>query len=145
MSVSNKVLDSIFDVYEPTPNLPTINTPDKKSYDIASINELQDQMDDYKQTRIVLNRILIKTEAALDEVMEIARTTESPKDFEAVGKLAETLAKVSDRVLDVHKKMNEIRKKIEKEDTRKVEIQQQNNVVFSGSTSELLDMIKSKK
>jgi prophage DNA circulation protein len=144
MTNTTKSLDAIFDVYEPTPNQPLINTPNKLSYDISSIDELQDQMDDYKQTRIVLNRILIKTETALDEMLEIARSNEKKEDFEAVGKLAETLAKVSDRVLDVHKKMNEIRKKIEKEEGKKVEIQQQNNVVFSGSPSELLDMIKGK-
>lgn len=141
-----KTLSQIFDVEEVKPKFPVVEIQDTPiTTPETEPSESQDILDDYNKTRVTLTRILSKTELALDEMIECARATEKGRDFEVVGQLAKTLVEVSDRILDVHKKMNEIRKKTEKEESKKVEIQQQNNVVFSGSPSDLLDMIKNKK
>lgn len=146
MSNTTRSLDKIFDVEIPLSSTPLITVAPRNNHDIEKVNEIQDLTNDYTDTRTILNRILIKTETALDEMLEIARANEKGCDFESVGALALTMAKISDRVLDVHKKMNEIRKKEDKKDeSPKIGIQQQNNVVFSGSPSELLDMIKKNK
>ena len=149
MSKTFESLDQIFNVAEPINSNPivTIDVPSTPTVAVKEDHELDDQLADYQKTRETLNRILLKTETALDDMMECARQSEKSRDFEVVGQLAKTLAEVSDRILDVHNKMNQIRKKqdAKKDSNTPTTIEQQNNVVFTGNPSDLIDLLRNKK
>lgn len=149
MTKAFESLDQIFNVAEPiSQNNPivTIDVPSVPAV-VEKKDEQDDQLADYQKTRETLNRILLKTETALDDMMECARQSEKSRDFEVVGQLAKTLAEVSDRILDVHNKMNQIRKKqdTKAEANAPTKIEQQNNVVFTGNPSDLIDLLRNKK
>jgi hypothetical protein len=66
---------------------------------------------DFEYARQVYHDILIKGSEAMDEMMEVARSTEHPRAFEVLSTMMKTLADVNGNLLDLHKKKKDIDKK----------------------------------
>ena len=90
---------------------------------------------DFEYARQVYHDILVKGSEAMDEMMEVARSTEHPRAFEVLSTMMKTLADVNGNLLDLHKK----KKDIDKKDIAALPIPQGSttNNLFVGSTTEL--------
>lgn len=102
-------------------------------------NKEDDREKDYQYARAQLYDIVEKMQESLNSAMEVAQESEHPRAFEVVFNGAKNAADVVDKIQDLHKKTKEL----EIED---VKVQQNNsttnNVFMSGSTAELIKMLK---
>jgi hypothetical protein len=140
-------LDEVFDI-APAPEQqdPLVVYQEKHSNMPAD----EQQKEDFDQTRTVVARVLGKIEVALDEMMMVARETEKGRDYEVVGQLAKTLADMTDKLLDVHDRMNKVKKGAAVQNAAANpqvtnQTMNQQNIIFSGSPSEVLEMMKKNK
>jgi hypothetical protein len=127
-----KKLDQIFDI--------TPMEESKKEYPLQTISTSKenDQEDDYQLARSTLRKLIIKGETALDDMIELARNSEHPRTFEVAGQLIKTMSDVSKDLIGLQKQVKDLQDKPED----KQQIGTQNNIMFAGSTSDLLKMLK---
>jgi hypothetical protein len=105
---------------------------------------IDDAEDDYILARRTMRNIIQKSERTLDDVLDLARSNEHPRTYEVAGQLIKTMSEVSKDLLTLHEQRKAIRKPIENDPAHRTDIAQQNNIVFAGSTDELLKMLNQK-
>jgi hypothetical protein len=112
----------------------------KKEYPLQTISTSKenDQEDDYQLARSTLRKLIVKGEVALDDMIELARNSEHPRTFEVAGQLIKTMSEVSKDLIGLQKQVKDLQDKPEE----KQQIGTQNNIMFAGSTSDLLKMLK---
>ena len=71
-------------------------------------------------------------------MVSIAKSSEKGRDFEVAGQLIKTQSEVAKDLLDIHKQIKDI-------EDDKTTIKTQNNILFTGSTSELIKQIEEKR
>lgn len=96
--------------------------------------------DDFDLARDTLRNLIHKNEDVLTELVQIAKNSEHPRAFEVVGQLAKTQADIAKDLMGLHKQ----KKDIQGEDSPQ-NIRQQNNIVFAGSTSDLMKLISTQR
>lgn len=111
----------------PTPPNPVILPPRK-------------EQDDYEFARQNMYDIIEKGSSALEDIVDIAKQSESPRAFEVVTNLIKTLADANKDLMELAKK----NKELNKDDQKDTGPQTINNNLFVGSSAELLKMIKDK-
>lgn len=95
--------------------------------------------DDFEQARDTLRNLISKGEQALDGMMDVARQSDHPRAYEVTGQLIKTVAETAKDLLALQK----ARKELQSTETEKpTQIGTQNNIVFSGNTSELIKMLR---
>lgn len=114
-------------VYE-EPKCTEITTVDQSSVDIKK---------DYEYTRANLYSLIEKGQEAIDGIMELAAESDQPRAYEVAGQLIKSVGDVTDKLIDLQKKL----KDIEDENTKTTN-NVTNNAVFVGSTSELSKLLK---
>lgn len=102
-------------------------------------SETLKQDDDFELARDTLRGLIHKNGDALDELVHIAKNSEHPRAFEVVGKLVEAQTTLAKSLMDIHKQKKEV---TGEESTN---IKTQNNVIFAGSTAELMKAISASK
>lgn len=128
-------LDNTFDV------VPVGETqPIKKSKPLIVSDKGEDKEKDYQYARAQLYDIVEKMQETLNGAMEVAAQSDHPRAFEVAFQGAKHAADVVDKIGDLHKKMADVEQK-----ESSVVNQTQNNVFMSGSTAELLKMLKENK
>ena len=100
----------------------------------------EDKEKDYQYARAQLYDIVEKMQESLNSAMEVAQQSDHPRAYEVVFNGAKNAADVVDKIQDLHKKMADVEKQ-----EQQVVNQTQNNVFMSGSTAELLKMLKENK
>jgi hypothetical protein len=120
-------LDEVFDV-EPTE---IIESP--KEVPQSQKPELQQ---DYEVTRAQLHNLVMKGQEAIDGILDVARSSDHPRAYEVAGQLIKNVADVTDKLIDLQKKMKDIDEKPRSSPTTV------NNTMFVGSTSELAKLLK---
>ncbi len=127
-------LDEVFEVTsdivkEATPA--EIVEPPKKDSDIK---------DDYEYSRAQLYTLISKGQEAVQGALELAQQSDHPRAYEVAGQLIKSVGDVTDKLIDLQKKVNEI-------ENPKKSNQPQNvtNALFVGSTSELAKLLKQQK
>lgn len=113
------------------------NTP--KEYSVAPVVEKQDETidDDYQYARDNLKHFIEKGKEAMDEIIYLAKEVESPRAYEVVGQLIKTLSETNKDLLDLSKKVKELKHKEEEKQPSHV-----TNALFVGSTAELQKLLK---
>jgi hypothetical protein len=96
--------------------------------------------DDFEQARSALKDMIKKGQTAVDDIMGIARQSDHPRAFEVTGQLIKTVAETAKDLLDLQKQKKALSAPVEGEAPK--QIGTQNNIVFSGSTNDLLKMLK---
>lgn len=99
-----------------------------------------DKEDDYTLARQTMRKLLIKGEDTLDELINLAKNSEHPRTYEVTGQLMKTLSDVSKDLLGLQKQIKEL----ENDGNPNQNIGTQNNVVFAGSTHELMKLLGKK-
>jgi len=122
-------LNKLFSIdHSPKEDLPII---------IPSKSVELDQEDDYQLARATLRKLIIKGEDTLDEMINLAKNSEHPRTYEVAGQLIKTMSDVAKDLLEVQKRVKDLNT-----DNEKQSIGTQNNVVFAGSTAELMKLLK---
>ena len=112
--------------------------PESKALKVSDTSE--DKEKDYQYARAQLYDIVEKMQESLDSAMEVAQQSDHPRAYEVVFNGAKNAADVVDKIQALHKKMADVEKQ-----EQQVVNQTQNNVFMSGSTAELLKMLKENK
>ena len=129
-------LDKIFDINPvdeadlPT-TLPAVSDAQSKQLD---------QEDDYQLARNTLRNLIVKSEDTLDQMIDLAKNSEHPRTYEVAGQLIKTVSDVAKDLMELQKKVKDL-KKDEPDNIKNIT---NNNVVFAGSTAELMKMLGKK-
>jgi gas vesicle protein len=129
-------LDRIFDINPvdavdlPT-TLPAVSDAQSKQLD---------QEDDYQLARNTLRNLIVKSEDTLDQMIDLAKNSEHPRTYEVAGQLIKTVSDVAKDLMELQKKVKDL-KKDEPDSVKNIT---NNNVVFAGSTAELMKMLGKK-
>jgi hypothetical protein len=132
-----KSLNKINDVF----NIDTaVNLTIPSSMPVAYNPSELDQEEDFQLARNTLRGLINKNEDVMSELVNIAKNSENPRAFEVAGQLISTQTAITKELIGLHK----TKKDIDKASGKNENIKQQNNIVFAGSTSELMKMINGK-
>lgn len=102
------------------------------------LREVQD--DDYDLARETLREVITQGRTALDDVISLARSSEHPRSYEVAGQIMKTMSDVAKDLLTLKKQKLDLEGP--KNTPMNPQIAQQNNIVFAGSTEDLLKMIQ---
>lgn len=132
MSSSYESLDKAFniksEIVEVDNTISAVEIEQKKSDDITK---------DYEYTRANLYSLIEKGQEAINGIMELAGESDSPRAYEVAGQLIKSVGDVTDKLIDLQKKLKEV-----EEDSKKATTVTNNNAVFVGSTTELSKLLK---
>ena len=93
---------------------------------------------DYKYSRENLYNLVERGQDAIEGILEIARESQHPRVYEVAGQLIKTTGEVTEKLIDLQKKMKDLEKDEVKPETV-------NNNLFVGSTAELQKLLKDAK
>ncbi len=119
----------------------------KTRREVKELAKLTDSKEkDASYVRAKLYEMTEKLSEAANESLEVAMESSHPRAFEVTANTMKACAEVAEKITDLHKKQNEL--------TTADEVKQQaviqsggtqQNIFFSGSTQQMMDMIKSAK
>ena len=131
------ILNDIFDMEEPkteesVDELQVVESnPDNRSIDVE---------EDYIKSRENYYKMFNQGVDAMQHALELAKQSDNPRAFEVYGQLLKNTSEVNDRLIDLQKKMEELKAIEKKGNPTKV-----TNALFVGSTSDLQKLIKNKQ
>jgi hypothetical protein len=109
----------------------------------------EDRSNDIAVVRETLHRVMGKSEDALDMILQLAKQSEHPRAFEVVGQMVKNVSDVASQLIDLHKKVADINKPVESARDAALNggnhIENQNNIVFTGTPQELLEAMKANR
>jgi len=129
-------IDKVLDI-EPTETKSEIVK--SESVLVLKPQETDQLQKDYEYSRGQLYSIIEKGQEAINGILELAQESDSPRAYEVAGQLIKNVGDVTDKLLDLQKKM----KDINKEEKGVTSTSVTNNAVFFGSTTELQKFLKS--
>jgi hypothetical protein len=125
--VQGKIVEQAFPVaVEQTKEPVSTGAPNDESIDA-----------DYEYARENLKSFIEQGKIAMENIIFLAKEGESPRAYEVVGQLIKTLSDTNKDLLDLGKKVKELKSK--KDDTQQP--QHVTNALFVGSTAELQKLI----
>ena len=141
MSKVNDDLDNEFGIFndEEEPKVEIIKKESTKPIIVS--DQKRDSEKDYQYARAQLYDIVEKMQESLNDAMEVASESQHPRAFEVVFNGAKNAADVVDKITDLHKKVKDL-------EVEEVKVQQHNttnNVFVSGSTQDVIKMLKESK
>ena len=93
----------------------------------------EDVSADYKYSRENFYNLVERGQDAIDGILELAKESEHPRTYEVAGQLIKNVGEVTEKLLDLQRKLKEVPNSAPKNVT---------NALFVGSTAELQKMIK---
>jgi len=97
---------------------------------------VDDVKKDYDYTRGNLYSLIEKGQEAINGILELAQESEMPRAYEVAGQLIKNVGDITDKLLDLQKKVKDI------EDDKPKGPTTVNNALFVGSTAELAKLLK---
>jgi len=97
----------------------------------------QDLKKDYEYSRGQLYSLIEKGQEALNGILEVAGEGGSPRAYEVAGQLIKNVGDVTDKLIDLQKKLKDI-----EENEVKTTNNVTNNALFVGSTADLSKLLK---
>lgn len=129
-----KKLEQIFNI-EPLAEIP------REVIEAQKVDSnLEDKDSDYELARKTLRSLIEKNDSVLESIVSLAKNSETARHFEVAGQLMKTQSDMAKDLMNIHKQ----KKDIEGPEAPS-SIKQQNNIVFTGSTSDLMKMISAEK
>jgi hypothetical protein len=130
MSDTFENLDKTFNIES------AIEKAEKTVVDIKKSKTDKDVDNDYEYTRGQLYNLIEKGQEAINGILDVAQNSDHPRAYEVAGNLIKNVADISDKLMDLQKKVKEVSGETQKGPTNVT------NAMFVGSTSELQKMIK---
>jgi len=135
-------LDNEFGIFEESEEpveIEVVKDTPKELKKVKKEEALDDRSKDYNYSRAQLYDIVEKMQESINDAMDVAHDSQHPRAYEVVFQGAKAAADVVDKIADLHKKMKDL-------EIEEVKVQQHNNsntnIFMSGSTEELLKMLK---
>ena len=97
----------------------------------------EDPEKDYEYSRAQLYTLIDKGQEAVDGILELAQDSQHPRAFEVAGQLIKSVGDVTDKLIDLQKKMKDLEKPQGGQSPKTV-----SNTMFVGSTADLQKMLK---
>jgi hypothetical protein len=124
--VQGKIVEQVLPAIVEQPKETTSGAPNDESIDA-----------DYEYARENLKLFIEQGKVAMENIIFLAKEGESPRAYEVVGQLIKTLSDTNKDLLDLGKKVKDLKSK--KDDTQQP--QHVTNALFVGSTAELQKLI----
>jgi hypothetical protein len=124
-----------FNSIEQSLNIETSLAP-VEPVEVSSVEVPDDPRKDYEYTRANLYNLIEKGQEAINGILEVAQSSDHPRAYEVAGQLIKSVGDVSDKLLDLQKKMKDLDAPVKGSPTTV------NNALFVGSTAELSKLIK---
>ena len=107
---------------------------------VVTKDDIKEKIDsDFTYAREQIYNVLVKSQEAVEDMVDIARQSQHPKSYEVLNGMLKTLADVATNLVDLQKKQQEIMKMSGTQPSDQP--QTINNNLFVGSTNELQKMI----
>lgn len=103
------------------------------------INDKKNIKSDYEYSRETYYDLLEKGRNSLEDMIEVARSSEHPRAYEVLSGMIKNLSDVNDKLMDLNKK----NKDINREEVKQVG--NTTNNVFLGSTADLQRILQDEK
>lgn len=139
---ADEVLDSSGDVLD---NTSLIEVDEPK--DVFQEEIVDNRRQDYNCARENLKNALKVGSESLDDLLEIAKASQSPRAYEVISTLVKNVSEASDKLMDIQKKLEELEissgedKSLKNLD--KVQLTQNTqNTIYVGSTADLQQFIQ---
>ena len=97
------------------------------------VSTIDKNQSDFDLARTTLRDLISKNDAVIEDLVNLARSSEHPRAYEVAGQLIKAQADIAKDLIGIYKQ--------KKDSEDKTSIKTQNNIVFAGSTSDLLKMI----
>jgi hypothetical protein len=124
----NEKLNEIFDLEEvKEPLLPAV------------VSEALQQEDDFDLARDTMKNLIHKNNSIIDNIVELAKNSESARVYEVAGQLMKTQSDMAKDLMSLHKQ------KVDLTGEAPAKNITNNNIVFAGSTSDLMKMISAER
>lgn len=114
---------------------------------LPAVQEEQEQTEeelkevDFDYVRSNQFEIIEAGKEALNGALELAKSAENPRAYEVVGTLMKSLADINKQLLEVHELKEKLDNKKTEESVQTVN-NTQNNIIFQGTTTDLLRQIR---
>ena len=129
--------DALDDTFDITPT--EVKLPQKKSKkEIIVSDKSTDREKDYQYQRAQLYDLVEKMQETLTDAMDTAQQTQHPRAYEVAFNGARHIADTVDKLGALHKSQ----KDLEIEEVKVQQTNTTNNVFMSGSTADLMKMLK---
>jgi hypothetical protein len=135
MKKVNEKLTEIFDV-EP---VDLTKKPDPVNLPVATTGDVVD--DDAEFARNNIKELIVKGNKAMDELLLVANASEHPRAYEVAAGLIKNLSDLNKDLLELQKRKKDLKSE---GPARKSDLNIDKAVVFSGSTTDLIRMLKGK-
>ena len=129
---SKSIEESLGVDYEPVKS-PIVKTEPKS----ITVENKDDVEKDYRDARKSLKNLVDTGEVAISGILRVAEEGDHPRAYEVVSQMIKTVADVNKDIMELHKKVKDVRK----HDTKLVQKNTTNNSFYVGSTSDLQDLI----
>ena len=134
MTTRNKVFDALDKTFQ------TQMTETKKVNPPAVQGE-NNVEDDFQKARDTLEKAMSYSEQAAEGILNVAMNSDNPRAYEVAGQIIKTMGEQAKDVMDVQIQ----KQKLDTNNGTEKKITTQNNVVFAGTTSEILKAIRNEK
>ena len=131
---TDEKLNKVIDV---TGDLIPVERIKKEKAPVVATNK-SDLTDDYDFSRNQYHTLIEKGNEALEELLAVAKESESARAYEVTAQLVRTLSDTTKELLELQKTLKDIEKDVKDPQTV-------NNSLFIGSTKELQDLLQGKK
>lgn len=137
------VEENLSSLFLPRPGNEMVLKEDNELIKDEPKEDLESLEDDFQLARESISSLLETSKDTMKNLVELCAATDSPRAFEAISGLITSVASASKDLLSLHETVSKI--KNQKESSSSSPLNQtniQNNIVFKGSTKELLEIIK---
>lgn len=133
----NKVFDALDKTFG------TMTKADEVKKPIVPVGEKDAQLeDDFQEARSTLKRAMAYSESAVQSILEVAQNSDNPRAFEVAVQAIKLMSDQAKDAMDIQEK----KQKIDITDPKQTsKIENQTNILFNGSTSDLLKAIKAEE
>ena len=128
----NKVFDALDKTFK---TMPTESNPVKP----PALSDKNDVNTDFRKARETLEKAMSYSEQAAEGILNVAMSSDNPRAYEVAGQIIKTMGEQAKDMMEVQEKKHRIDDKTGDTQPR---IQTQNNVVFAGTTSDILKAIR---
>lgn len=128
---------SLVDLFQLQPSA-LIVSPKKEIETIKTDDKLEE---DFEKSRDNIKNVLELSKTVLKESIELCRSLDNPRAFEATSSLITAITGASKDLLELHEKFNKLKNQ-EKQTEQNIGVQNNTQIVFKGTSMELLELIK---
>ena len=112
-----------------------------ETFELEKIKETNEDKkeSDFDLARDTLRDLINKNNSVIDDIISIAKSSETARSFEVAGQLIKAQSEIAKDLMNIHKQKKDVDGVVPEK------LNQTNNIVFAGSTSDLMKMISSQK